>query len=306
MLGYDVGVTWVQTTAPISGGNSGGPLVNLKGEVVGMNTWSRPDGQNLNFALAASEISKIVSLSKRPGVPAALRPLSDLPKPRPESISNDSGQRTLAYWMNLQEIHQLRKEHEQRVAVPSKTATAGRWETYYEKCSEVMAEQAKLIKEIPIDQVDIDLVVLATREAQNAESISRAFDAGARSVKSRLKNIMSDVSDILGRGARDDRSIRSAYDILRIALNRKYGIEFSYNAAPDAKDKEAEAENAAAEDAAANDAKAKSLLSNAKRLIKIKPGEARTWLQKVIATYPTTAAAKEAEVLLKDIPAPVE
>lgn len=52
---------WLQTTAPISGGSSGGPLVNWYGEVVGMNTLTRVDGQNLNFAVSASDISELVT-----------------------------------------------------------------------------------------------------------------------------------------------------------------------------------------------------------------------------------------------------
>ncbi len=76
MLGYDQDAIWLQTTAPISGGNSGGPLVNLKGEVVGLNTWNRTDGQNLNFAISAEHIRQVM-LSAQSG----LRPLSELPKP---------------------------------------------------------------------------------------------------------------------------------------------------------------------------------------------------------------------------------
>lgn len=50
--------TWVQFTAPISPGSSGGALVNLKGEVVGMPTKLRTDGQNLNFAIAPGILSR--------------------------------------------------------------------------------------------------------------------------------------------------------------------------------------------------------------------------------------------------------
>ncbi len=45
------GVNYIQTTAPISGGNSGGPLINAYGEVVGVNTFTLINGQNLNFAV---------------------------------------------------------------------------------------------------------------------------------------------------------------------------------------------------------------------------------------------------------------
>jgi S1-C subfamily serine protease len=59
MLGYSKEVQWIQSTVPISGGNSGGPLVNMNGELIGVNTWTHPGGQNLNFASAVGEVEKI-------------------------------------------------------------------------------------------------------------------------------------------------------------------------------------------------------------------------------------------------------
>ena len=53
--------TWLQSSAPISPGNSGGPLLNLQGEVVGMNTLQLRSGQNLNFAIAAADIADVVA-----------------------------------------------------------------------------------------------------------------------------------------------------------------------------------------------------------------------------------------------------
>ena len=57
-LGVNLAVTWVQTTAPISPGNSGGPLVNMLGEVVGVNSYgSSRVAQNLNFAVSAMDVN---------------------------------------------------------------------------------------------------------------------------------------------------------------------------------------------------------------------------------------------------------
>src|SRR5262249_49468463 len=50
-LGYREDATWIQTTAPISPGNSDGPLVNMDAELVGLNSRSHIAGQNLNFAI---------------------------------------------------------------------------------------------------------------------------------------------------------------------------------------------------------------------------------------------------------------
>jgi uncharacterized protein YjdB len=52
-------VDYIQIDAPISPGNSGGPLVNTYGEVVGINTMYIMDGQNLNFAINIKELQKI-------------------------------------------------------------------------------------------------------------------------------------------------------------------------------------------------------------------------------------------------------
>jgi hypothetical protein len=60
-LGYDLSATWIQTTAAISPGNSGGPLVNMNAELVGLNTWSHTQGQSLNFAIALPDIKQILA-----------------------------------------------------------------------------------------------------------------------------------------------------------------------------------------------------------------------------------------------------
>ena len=52
--------TFVQTTAPISPGNSGGPLVNMKGEVIGVNSFKRADGENLNFAICSLDVQDVL------------------------------------------------------------------------------------------------------------------------------------------------------------------------------------------------------------------------------------------------------
>lgn len=50
---------FIQITASISKGNSGGPLVNEYGEVIGINTLYINGGQNLNFAINIKELQKI-------------------------------------------------------------------------------------------------------------------------------------------------------------------------------------------------------------------------------------------------------
>jgi len=60
-LGNGSGVeAFLQTDAAINRGNSGGPLLNLKGEVIGINTAIRADGQNIGFAVPVNQAKRIL------------------------------------------------------------------------------------------------------------------------------------------------------------------------------------------------------------------------------------------------------
>ncbi len=61
------GRQWIQMSVPISPGNSGGPLFNMRGEVIGVNTAQFGNfitrAQNLNLAVPVNELKKLIKAS---------------------------------------------------------------------------------------------------------------------------------------------------------------------------------------------------------------------------------------------------
>jgi hypothetical protein len=74
----------LQITAPISPGSSGGPIVNSKGEVVGIAVASLVEGQNLNFAIASKRLGGLLG-QRADAVP--------LPRPNEEPTEPDADER---------------------------------------------------------------------------------------------------------------------------------------------------------------------------------------------------------------------
>jgi len=76
----------IQITAPISHGNSGSPVFNMKGQVVGVVTVKVTNGQNINLAIGAARVEQL-----RPG---QLRSLAALPAKERLSDVAESSYRT--------------------------------------------------------------------------------------------------------------------------------------------------------------------------------------------------------------------
>jgi hypothetical protein len=76
----------IQITAPISHGNSGSPVFNMKGQVVGVVTVKVTNGQNINLAIGAARVEQL-----RPG---QLRSIAALPSRERLSDSAESSYRT--------------------------------------------------------------------------------------------------------------------------------------------------------------------------------------------------------------------
>lgn len=59
------GLPLVQITAPISQGSSGSPVLNMRGEVIGVAVMYASEGQNLNFAVPGSRLTAISEQAER-------------------------------------------------------------------------------------------------------------------------------------------------------------------------------------------------------------------------------------------------
>ena len=89
----------IQTQTPISSGSSGGPLLDNEGYLIGVNTASRTDGQNINYAVAVSEVRDFIDRSNKeekstPPTPVNTEPSNQEKSCEPRVIREEDSKKT--------------------------------------------------------------------------------------------------------------------------------------------------------------------------------------------------------------------
>ena len=79
-----------QLSCPISPGNSGSPILNQRGEVIGIASWTKADAQNMSFAIPTQEFLRL----KAPGSPTTWEQLAATDRPAPPATLVKSRQAT--------------------------------------------------------------------------------------------------------------------------------------------------------------------------------------------------------------------
>lgn len=97
------GTEYIQTTAPISQGSSGGGLFDAQGRLVGITTMYLKDGQNLNFAIPAELIASVPEI-KEEDVQSAAQVSEPKPAPPRDRWISVGGSDSFAAYIDTQTL----------------------------------------------------------------------------------------------------------------------------------------------------------------------------------------------------------
>lgn len=271
-LGYDDEATWIHMTAPISPGNSGGPLINTKGEVVGLNTWHLPRGQNMNFAISIEHVKKFI---ERAGT--NIQPFVNLPPPREkhgaEGARGDP-KKTLELWKGVNRaLNELDKnveicERQFRKVPPVDPRNPMKGKNIrnriisrnVKRMGAAYSEYASKISGFDNKEVDPELIILVVKDTVIAQKISDSCSEIANS--SRVDSL--NWEEALARLKRRTSDNDTERELLRVNFGVRYDMSFP-----------TQAETAEEDKKLAREKKTTKSSSN-----KIDRSEVRTWTDK--------------------------
>ncbi|MEE2781306.1 MAG: trypsin-like peptidase domain-containing protein [Planctomycetota bacterium] len=161
-LDFGERVTWIQTSSPISPGNSGGPLVNARGEVVGVNTWIQTDAQNVNFAVCSEDLQELVDNSQE------MQPLAMLPAgSEPSFVTHQRRQEQRLREQRMESIELEKRQ--QRLASTSRSKRTARVVQELEHLQKEMKEIRSELKQL--ESIRAEIVAERERVRRSAKSV---------------------------------------------------------------------------------------------------------------------------------------
>lgn len=213
---------WIQTTAPISPGNSGGPLVDDQGRVVGVNTFSLSPpfrAQNLNFAVSAEQVIALLPQVRLESLPLN-RSSQGANSRRRFPTGSESENATIRYWLNMKSALQVWLEVNSAMADLNRYPESDQIEIlgrFAVSCSAMI----DFLNELEDANVDAEAI-------QCKEAICQWMNVLVES----LVSLVSDPENPLvaarvrGQLERTQSALAQAEQNARAALTRRYGVPF--------------------------------------------------------------------------------
>jgi hypothetical protein len=233
---------WIQHDAPISHGNSGGPLVNRKGEVLGLNTLglgALGGGENLNCAISAKHLRELYA--KAGSQPQAW---STLPKGKgPDNtdfVGGGDPVKTLAAWKTFNrgmfECKRRAGEAQNKLeSVPKADprnpmkgmrARNQKAQAAMKSMGAAYCEFATKIKQIDKKKLNVHLQDFLFKEAIVLERIGKSYSELASSIAMDNPDAAEYADEKAEAWKEVLERIDTDYDLLRTKLGETYGSEF--------------------------------------------------------------------------------
>lgn len=172
------GKNWIQTTVPVSHGNSGGPLLDMRGKVVGVITAGVDpgEGQNLNFAIPSDEVKLLFSMQGRL---SSLESVSQSPieeSPATEAVSPED---TKPQQVANDQQQSMAKLEEQARFCKSDFDTLKNVIAYYERVQHTAPAKTYLDSIAAHNQVCTNIINLDSMEEEARAEDAKSMEADA-------------------------------------------------------------------------------------------------------------------------------
>jgi hypothetical protein len=287
-LGYKPDSIWIQTTAPISPGNSGGPIVNADGEVLGLATFYDKRGQNINFATSSRQIAAMLDAFVFLGKPD--KKLSELPKLAPGIAGSGNPNATLEFWNAWAKLR-TKSRISSKTAPKAKDAKIA----LHDRIARGYNDFAAAVTSMKTQDVDAALLDIVSSDAAIHRRLGDAWSRSSSAIRNNDLRGQTTTSREIETLNRQLTESDNALTQVRFALSKAHGIDFpsfvqnveSHKNSVDTKDKDSEA---------ARELKRAKLLLDAGN-----KDAAKSVLQRLKTNHAETPEAEEAEALLKTL-----